>query len=61
MAKYTVTGGPIEHDLQRYELGSEIDLSDDQAEQLLALGEIAVVVKASRKSKQTEGDEGSQE
>jgi len=31
---------PIEHDHQRYEPGSEIDLTEKQAEPLLAIGHI---------------------
>jgi hypothetical protein len=61
MVRYIVTGGPILHDTGVFELGSEIDLPADQAKQLLDLGEIAEIVKAGRKSKQTEGDEGPQE
>lgn len=60
MVKHIVTGGPILHDFVRYELHDEIDLTPEQAEQLLALGEVAVIVKASRRAKQDD-DAGSQE
>lgn len=33
-ATYIVTS-PLEHDLERYEVGAEIDLTEDQAEPLL--------------------------
>lgn len=55
MVKHIVTGGPILHDFVQYELHDEIDLTPEQAEQLLALGEIALVVKGTRKGKQDDG------
>jgi hypothetical protein len=63
MVRFIVTGGPILHDTGVFDLGSEIDLTADQARQLLDLGDIAEIVaaKAGRKSRQTEGDEGTQE
>lgn len=48
---------PIDHDLERHEVGSEVTLTDEQAAPLLLIGHVsAVVVKKAKGARQAAAD-----
>ena len=60
MAKHIVIGGPIEHNGKLYTVGDEIDLSGDNARQLLDLAEVLTLPEFKERQKADQKAAGEQ-